>query len=89
MLDVARVAANVICTSRPPELSTKRPHQNPWRGLSRNVKKLLEALGANINIAARKKQPQCYELCETPCSAEHLPNLCNDSCDKLSTFTFE
>ncbi|KRZ52550.1 Retrovirus-related Pol polyprotein from transposon [Trichinella nativa] len=43
---------------------------------------------------------QCYELCETPCSTKHLPNLyrattalqstclCHDICDKLSTFTY-
>ncbi|OUC40900.1 hypothetical protein D917_03731 [Trichinella nativa] len=31
---------------------------------------------------------QCYELCETPCSTEHLPYLCHDICDKLSTFTY-
>ncbi|KRY34787.1 Retrovirus-related Pol polyprotein from transposon [Trichinella spiralis] len=34
MLDVARVAANVICTSRPPELSTKRSHLKPKSEIS-------------------------------------------------------
>ncbi|KRX20025.1 Retrovirus-related Pol polyprotein from transposon [Trichinella nelsoni] len=85
MLDVAGVAANVIYTS------SKCNRLKSRKSMERFVwvcEKIIEAHGANINIAARKKQLQCHELCKTPCSTEHLPNLCHDNCDKLSTFTY-